>query len=182
MHDPRAFAGMAVTYATSPCGASHTQGDMYSVDIGESPAPEFGIEPGDRFESSEHKGRISARQQAWRNVYNSMILCKFQTPGVDMVTEALNCVTGWDLQADDLMTLGKRILALKRMLNLRRGITGADDILPPLLLRRLEKGGTEGNVPEMDVLLKGAYAELGWDSKTGRPKRETLEQLGLASI
>ncbi len=182
MHDARAFAGMAVTYALSPCGASHTQGDMYSVDIGESPSPEFGIDPGDRFESSVQKGRISARQQSWRNLYNSMILCKFQTPGVDIVLEALKCVTGWDLQANDLMTLGKRIATLKRMLNTRRGITRADDDLPALLLKPFKEGGTEGNVPNMDVLLKGAYAEFGWDSRTGRPTKETIEELGLSSV
>jgi aldehyde:ferredoxin oxidoreductase len=71
MHDPRAFAGMAVTYALSPCGASHMQGDMYGVDMGQSVSSEFGIEYGDRFESSERKGGVAARQQAWRNLYNS---------------------------------------------------------------------------------------------------------------
>ena len=35
MHDPRAFAGMAVTYALSPRGACHMQGDMYGVDAGQ---------------------------------------------------------------------------------------------------------------------------------------------------
>jgi aldehyde:ferredoxin oxidoreductase len=99
-----------------------------------------------------------------------------------MVLEALNCVTGWGLKADDLMTLGKRTLTLKRMLNLRRGITRADDNLPALLLKPFKEGGTEGNVPDMDVLLKGAYAELGWDASTGHPTKATLEQLGLASI
>jgi aldehyde:ferredoxin oxidoreductase len=181
MHDARAFAGMAVTYALSPCGASHMQGDMYGVDMGQCEVPEIGIEYGDRFESSEEKGRTAARTQAWRNLYNALTLCQFQDIGVEKMLTALKCIAGWDMNAEDLLNMGKRIVTLKRMLNIRRGITSADDKLPSILLKPLQEGGTEGNVPDIDVLLKGAYAELGWDSKTGRPTRETLDKLGLPS-
>ena len=88
-------------------------------------------------------------------------------------------MTGWGLEAEDLMTLGKRIVTLKRLLNLRRGLTRADDRLPDLLLQPLNSGGTEGNVPNVDMLLAGAYAEYGWDPATGKPTQETLERLGL---
>ncbi len=179
MHDPRAFAGLAVTYALSPRGACHMEGDMYGVDMGMGPALELGIIPGDRFDATEEKGRIAARQQAWRNLYNAMILCQFQNPGVERVLAALNGATGWGLEADDLMTLGKRIVTLKRMLNMRRGLTRADDRLPDLLMQPLE-GGTEGMVPDVGMLLAGAYAEYGWNPETGVPAQETLEELGLS--
>ena len=182
MHDPRAFVGLAVTYALSPRGACHLQGDMYGVDTGQGPPFELGVIPGDRFDMTLEKGRISARQQAWRNLYNAMILCQFQNPGVEKVLAALNGVTGWDLEADDLMVLGKRIVTLKRMLNLRRGVTRADDGLPNLLLKPLEDGGTEGMVPDLTVLLSGAYAEYGWEPETGIPTQETLEELGLGFV
>jgi aldehyde:ferredoxin oxidoreductase len=179
MHDPRAFVGMAVTYALSPRGACHLEGDMFLVDMGQGSPIELGVLPGDRLEVTEEKGRISARQQAWRNLYNAMILCHFQNPGVERVLAAANGATGWDLEAKDLMTLGKRIVALKRVLNLRRGATRADDRLPDLLLKPLDDGGTEGTVPDVGVLLSGAYAEYGWDPETGQPTRETLKGLGL---
>jgi aldehyde:ferredoxin oxidoreductase len=179
MHDPRAFAGMAVTYALSPRGACHMEGDMYSVDTGQGPPVELGVVPGDRFDTTEEKGRTSARQQAWRNLYNAMSLCEFQNPGVERVLAALNAATGWGLEADDLMTLGKRIVTLKRLLNLRRGVTRADDRLPDLLTRPLIPGGTEGMVPDLETLVAGAYAEYGWDSETGQPTSETLEGLDL---
>ncbi len=179
MHDPRAFSGMAVTYALSPCGAAHMQGDMYGVDIGQNTAPELGIDPGDRFDSSEDKGRMAARNQAWRNLYNALTLCQFQDVGVERLLAALNSVTGWNLEADELITLGKRIVTLKRMLNMRRGLTSANDCLPTLLLKPLADGGTEGTVPDMEVLLSGAYAEYGWDPETGKPTPQTLEELNL---
>ena len=182
MHDPRAFVGMAVAYALSPRGACHLQGDMYGVDTGQGPPIELGIVPGDRFEATEEKGRIAARQQAWRSLYNALILCHFQNTGVERLLAALNGVTGWGLEADGLMTLGKRIVTLKRLLNLRRGITRADDRLPDLLLKPLDSGGTEGTVPEVETLLAGAYAEYGWDPETGAPTRETLEELDLGFV
>jgi len=168
MHDPRAFSAMAAIYALSPRGACHMQGDMYGVDTGQGPAYELGIVPGERFESSEEKGRIAARQQAWRTLYNALTLCQFQNPGVERLLAALNAVTGWGLAVDDLLPLGKRILTLKRQLNLRRGLTRAAERLPDLLLQPLD-GGTEGNVPDLDALLAGAYAEYGWDMETGVP-------------
>ncbi|MCP4539068.1 MAG: aldehyde ferredoxin oxidoreductase family protein [Chloroflexi bacterium] len=180
IHDPRAFTSMAVTYALSPRGACHMQGDMYSVDTGQGPPIELGVMPGERFDMTEEKGRVSVRQQAWRNLYNAMTLCQFQNPGVERVLAALNGVTGWRLETDDLMTLGKRIVTLKRLLNLRRGVTRADDRLPDLLMHPLEDGGTEGMVPDLDTLLSGAYAEYGWDVETGQPTQETLEELRLA--
>jgi len=179
MHDPRAFVGLAVTYALSPRGACHMEGDMYGVDTGQGPAIELGILPGDRFDMTEERGRIAARHQAWRNLYNALTLCQFQNPGVEWLLAALNGATGWDLEAEDLMTLGKRLVTFKRLLNLRRGLTRADDRLPDLLLEPLDDGGTEGTVPDVDTLLAGAYAEYGWDLATGQPARETLEELGL---
>ncbi|MFN2108951.1 MAG: aldehyde ferredoxin oxidoreductase family protein [Anaerolineae bacterium] len=168
MHDPRAFSGMAAVYALSPRGACHMQGDMYGVDTGQGPAYELDIAPGERFETSEEKGRVAARQQAWRTLYNAMILCQFQNPGVERVLDAMNAITGWDLAIDDVLPLGKRILTLKRQLNLRRGLTRADEQMPELLRQPLD-GGTEGNVADLDALLTGAYAELGWNLETGAP-------------
>jgi aldehyde:ferredoxin oxidoreductase len=179
MHDPRAFSGMAVTYALSPRGACHMQGDMYGVDTGQGPAIDVGIVPGDRFEDSERKGRIAARQHLWRTGYNAWTLCQFQNPGAERVLRALNAATGWGLDLDEVMRSAKRIVALKRMLNLRRGLERGDDRLPHVLLKSLGEGGAEGRVPNLETLLAGAYAELGWDPETGVPTREMLSALDL---
>jgi aldehyde:ferredoxin oxidoreductase len=170
LHDPRAFSGLAVTYALSPRGACHMEGDMYGVDQGQGPAEALGIFPGDRFDTSADKGRVAARQMAWRNLYNALTLCQFQNPGVERLLGVLNAVTGWGLESGDLLALGKDIVTLKRQLNLRRGLTRADDRLPTLLLQPLHGGGTEGFVPDVEQLLAGAYAEFGWDLQTGRPR------------
>ena len=182
MHDPRAFAGMAVIYALSPRGACHMQGDMYSVDIGQSPVPELGIVPGDRFEATEAKGRVAARHQAWRNLYNALTLCQFHNPGAERLKDVLNSITGWCLEIEGLMTVGMRIATLKQLLNLRLGRQRLDDQLPELLLKPLPEGGTQGQVPDLDSLLSGAYDEYGWDAQTGIPLPQTIERLDLQSL
>ena len=117
--------------------------------------------------------------QAWRNLYNSLVLCQFENPGVGPLLKAINLATGWNLVPDDLMTLGKRIVTIKRMLNFKLGLTRANDRLPELLLKPLKDGGTTGIVPDMDVLLAGAYAEFDWDPQTGRPNEEAMRGMGL---
>jgi aldehyde:ferredoxin oxidoreductase len=174
MHDPRAYLGMAVTYALSPRGACHMQGDMFSLDLGQSNLIEAGLEPGDRHENSYEKGRISARLQAWRNLYNSLILCQFENPDIRLLVGAINAATGWNLEMADLMTLGKHIVNIKRLVNFKLGLTKANDRLPDLLLKPLSNGGTAGYVPDMPALLAGAYDEFGWEPASGYPIKEIL--------
>jgi len=174
MHDPRAYLGMAVTYALSPRGACHMQGDMFILDLGQPNLGEVGLEPGDRHDNTIEKGRTAARLQAWRNLYNSLTLCQFENPGVQPLLEAINAATGWGLEAEDLITLGKRIVNIKRLINFKLGLTRANDRLPDLLLKPLKEGGAAGYVPDMPTLLAGAYAELGWDINSGRPDEDSI--------
>ena len=169
MHDPRAYLGQAPIYALSPRGACHMQGDMYQLDLGRDTGEDIGLVPGDRHENSVEKGRTAARLQAWRNLYNALTLCEFQNPPVPLLVAAINAATGWNLAAGDLIPIGKRIVNLKRRLNMKLGLTRANDRLPELLLKPLAEGGAAGYVPDMPSLLAGAYAEFGWDPETGRP-------------
>ena len=97
------------------------------------------------------------------------LLCQFENPGVQPLLAAINAATGWGLAAEDLMTLGKRIVNIKRLLNFKLGLTKANDRLPDLLLKPLKEGGAAGYRPDMPTLLAGAYAEFGWDAETGLP-------------
>ena len=182
MHDSRSVSGMAPVYALSPRGACHLQGDMYGVDMGQGPAVELDIIPGERFENSEDKGRIAARTQAWRSVYNALTVCHFMNPGAVNILNALNAATGWDYSLDELLDSGKRIFTLKRIINNNLGSSKSDDRLPDFMLKPFSDGGTLGFVPDLKPLLKGAYQEHGWDGETGMPTEETLKRLRLDFI
>jgi len=181
MHDPRAFVGMGLVYATSPRGACHNQGDMFLVDLG-APVPELDIQLGDRLESSADKALMTARTMDWRTLYNSLIMCVFCNPPVDTIRKLLNAATGWELSTHDLLPLGERATNLKRLLNGKLGLTSQNDHLPKLLLQPLPASGAETRVPDMDVLLPAFYRIRGWDPQSGMPGLEKLQELGLQDL
>ena len=178
MHDPRAFAGMALVYATSPRGACSNRGDMYLVDFG-IPVYELDIQLGDRLDSSAEKALMTSRVQDWRSLYDSMIMCMFCNPPPNTILEMLNAATGWGLQLGDLLPLGERAFNLKRLFNGRLGLTAKNDRLPKLLLEPLPDSEVQTRVPDMDVLLPAFYQVRGWDPVTGMPAPEKLRELGL---
>ncbi|RLB52399.1 MAG: aldehyde:ferredoxin oxidoreductase, partial [Deltaproteobacteria bacterium] len=87
----------------------------------------------------------------------------------------LTFITGETFSTGHLQDIGARIFNLERMYNLREGLTGEDDTLPPRILHEPTfKGMTSGH--PLHKLLPRYYALRGWDS-AGVPKRETLAEL-----
>jgi len=180
MHDPRAFSSMALVYATSPLGGSHNQSDMYWVESGRS-VDELGIPMTDRFQI-EGKAQIVARHQDWRSFCNGLIVCYFSNAPAQSYIDLLAAATGWEVSPDDMPLAGERIWNLKRAFNDRLGLTRADDRLPQLLLQPLSEGGTQGHVPDLELMLREYYKARDWDPETGKPSREKLEELGLGWV
>jgi aldehyde:ferredoxin oxidoreductase len=180
-HDPRAFVDMGLNYATASRGACHLESATYWRGYGiEWPGWQTGER--DRFASDEATVRLVIAFQDFLAVYNPLGLCKFMVKGgMDPVQTAdlVNAATGWTWTADRLVRFGERLFNLKRLINLRLGITRADDTLPRRFLAEPRPSGTAAGVlPDLERML-GLYYELrGWDAQ-GRPKREHLEELGL---
>jgi len=182
MHDPRAFFGDAVDYATSPRGACHARGDYYMVDMGRG-VLDASVIPGDRFESSENKGAMVARYQNLRDLFNSLPLCTYSpiiSPG--HIAGLLNAVTGWDFNAASIIMTGERSFNLKRVINIKLGITRKDDKLPKIATAPLSEGTSQGKEPDMETLMRGHYKERRWNVATGKPTKKKLQQLGLSEV
>jgi len=179
MHDPRAWTGLAVSYATGPRGACHLKGDYYNVDIGAgAPVVEFGINPGPRLES-EGKGANAAKYQSLKDLFDALTLCKFVTIAPTQIAQILSAITGWEISTDDLLTAGDRSVSLKRAINNKLGLNRDHDVIPKICLEPLDEGSTAGTKPDMDVLLREYYEYRQWDWETGKPKKEKLLELGL---
>ncbi|NHI94275.1 MAG: aldehyde ferredoxin oxidoreductase [Candidatus Lokiarchaeota archaeon] len=175
MHDPRAFFGMAIQYATSNRGACHMAGDDYEVCLGND-AKEFGVTFHDRF-SDDNLGEHVSRLQDLRSLWSSMILCNFTHPKAQYVADLMTLATGNKYEIEDLRKAGERIFNLKRVINNKLGVTEADDMLPKILLTPVE-GATEGKVPDF-VRQKNEYYDFRkWD-KSGKPSKEKLKELNL---
>ena len=177
-HDPRAFSGQALVYATTSRGADHMAGDYYEVIRGRI-VPELGIDLLDRHEESREVAELAARTMDYRSFTNSAILCHFEDVQAENLVGLFNALTGWGVDYDEISRLGERISVMKRALNFRLGATRADDRLPKLLQQKIEAGGTEGYTPDIDHLLSLYYDVRGWDPATGKPCPEVLQRLGL---
>jgi aldehyde:ferredoxin oxidoreductase len=129
--------------------------------------------------------------QDFMAVYNPLGLCKFMVMsgfGPAQTVELVNAATGWGWDTDDLLRVGERLFNLKRLINLRLGITRADDTLPRRFLTEPRPSGkAAGVVPDLPAPVGAAqvhrmlsfYYELrGWDAQ-GRPTKERLERLKL---
>jgi aldehyde:ferredoxin oxidoreductase len=153
-------------------------GDYYEVIRGRI-VPELGIDLLERHEESREVAELAARTMDYRSFTNSAILCHFEDVQAENLVGLFNALTGWGADYDEISRLGERISVFKRALNFRLGATRADDRLPKLLREKIEVGGTEGYVPDIDQLLSLYYDVRGWDPATGKPRPDVLQRLGL---
>jgi len=182
MHDPRAFFSMAVNYATGPRGACHLQGMPYIFELGII-VPEAGIKHLQGRFDKEGKGLAAKAAQSHTAVINSLVACLFASLGLQpsVIGFLMGTCTGQSYTAQEIVNLGDRIINLMRVYNLRAGITGADDRLPPRLLEPTREGGHAGKVPDIAYQVQDYYRIAGWNEK-GVPTPERLKNLGLEDL
>jgi aldehyde:ferredoxin oxidoreductase len=116
---------------------------------------------------------------------DSMVTCRFNTnTNLDLMCQAVNAATGWNLVLQDAMTIGKRAVNVARVFNLRHGIKAELDA-PSLRYGSTPLDGIaagRGILPHWDKMLKTYYQCMGWDEKTGKPLPETLKSLDLEEL
>ena len=175
-HNPRAFFGQAISYATMNRGACHLS-YAHNPDRGRL-VPEIGITvQGDRFQSNG-KALIVKKMQDMMEVYDLLMVCKYVTAaGLSFTQMAtfFELVTGKRMGVDDFMKIGERSFTLKRVLNCNWGASSRDDNLPKRLLEP-QDGGTQQHVPDLGLMLKEYYEIRGW-TPDGEPSEEKLKEL-----
>jgi aldehyde:ferredoxin oxidoreductase len=179
-HDPRAFSGMALVYATSPRGACHNKSDYFTVDMGQADA-ELGLEFYERQAGAEKAANV-ARHQDWTGVLDALVMCRFANVPPERIATLINAACGLNCTVEDLFFSGERAWNLKRVINNRLGLTRANDKLPKTFLEPLSAGGAAGYKIPFEEMLAAYYVARGWDPATGRPSKEKLLALGLADV
>jgi aldehyde:ferredoxin oxidoreductase len=182
-HDPRAFVSMAANYATAARGACHLEAVSYWLGYGLQWEGWYAPEEFDPHDSAG-KGRIVADFQNYMATYNPLGICKFIIKGKvgpQRTAELVNAALGWDWTPDDVLTTGERLFNLKRLINLRLGITRADDTLPQRFLTEPRPSGSAAGVlPDLEPMLDEYYEVRGW-TPDGVPSSERLTALDLVS-
>ena len=181
-HDPRAFVSMAVNYATANRGGCHLEAASYWNGYGVV-LPDAGYpESLQHHESNAEQAKLAYDWQNYASIYNPLGLCKFLIKGKvgpARTAEIVNSAMGWNWTGDDVLMMGDRLFQLKRLINLRLGVTAADDVLPKRLATEPRPSGhAEGILPDMAVMMPVYYQLREWD-ENGAPRPERLEKLGL---
>ena len=177
-HDSRASHGMAIAYGLSPhYGGSHNACDMYMVSLGLS-REEMEIEMIPSHDNTPKMAVSAARTMEYRAFYSSYGMCVFANPPTDQIAKTIELGTGLPYDIERIKITGKRILALKRLFNLKMGFTREMERMPKILLTPLE-GGTEGAVPDTHLLFSEYYKYLNWNAVTGKPSEKVIRELGL---
>jgi aldehyde:ferredoxin oxidoreductase len=178
LHDMRATHGMAIAYGISPhYGGSHNACDMYMVSLGGS-NEEVGMDMVLPHENSPEMAISAANTMAYRAFYSAYGMCVFANPPTEGIAKTIELGMGVPFDIEKIIMIGKRVLTLKRLFNLKMGFTREMEHIPKILLTPLE-GGSEGNVPDVNILYPEFYKYLKWNFETGKPSDEAIKELGL---
>ncbi len=191
-HMPQAKRSLGLIYAVNPFGADHQSSEhdpYYEEGVGDfnldrlkriglgSPQPLYSL--------SEEKVRFAYETELFYSMMDSAELCQFvygptwTLYGPDETVKMMNAVTGWDLNLEELMEVGRRRLNLFRTFNAREGFTRKDDALPKKFFKTLNGTGPTAGITltreELDAAIGQYYQMAGW-TEDGIPTRETLKK------
>lgn len=138
----------------------------------------------DRF-SYEGKPEMVKWYEEINAVGDSLELCRIAQLGLnmpmDLLSKIVQAVTGFNLNEDNLMEIGERIIQLERVFNLSNGMTPADDRLPERFIsEELPTGVSKGEKYDLKPVLARYYKLRHWDLKNGWPSDKTLSRLGIS--
>ena len=173
-YDPRSIQGIGLNYATANRGGCHVSGYMISPEI-------LGLpEKLDPFVTKD-KAQWTITFQDFTSVVNSSGVCLFNTfaLGLPDYTGLLASITGWDLDDDEVLTIGERVTNIERLMNNRYGVDEKQDTLPKRLLEEpIPTGPAKGNISNLSEMLPEYYEIRSWVN--GKPTEEKLKELGLS--
>jgi aldehyde:ferredoxin oxidoreductase len=194
MHEPRVQYGLAVGYMVAPQGADHQCNlqdftlsspgwnvDMFKAMSLENPASEDGTYQMN--EISFTKMRAMKYSQLGRLMHDIIGLCEFLPFNYQQMADMMQAITGVPTTISGQFRIAERVMTLFRLINLREGLTVEDDVLPERFYHA-KSGPTPDQIVNkgldratMDWMRRYYYTLMGWDSETGIPLPETLEDM-----
>jgi aldehyde:ferredoxin oxidoreductase len=177
-YDPRALHTMALGLAVATRGADHNRSGGYEADFSGRV---------DRRRGGPESAAAAVETEDRAALIDSLILCKFLR-GVfnDFYAEAaemLQAVTGWDVSADELRLVARRVVNARKCLNEREGWSRAEDTLPARFFT--DEPEEVGSTPTLsrailDRMIAAYYEARGW-TEDGRVPGVLRRELGLDS-
>jgi len=125
------------------------------------------------------------------SLFNSLVTCMFGSATQFLMTgfgptsyaEILNKITGWDVDCEELMTVGERVFNMQRLFNYK--LKGWNSMVDRFADKSSYEPGTlgiyKGKEVPWDATLKSYYAVRGW-SVQGIPTRAKVSELEIDDI
>jgi len=178
-HDPRGGWGFAIGYGCDPTPGRHNQGG------GQHP-PGLDIPDVPR-EQMTGRGVYHKLSTNFMHSVSALGMCHFVAgayPSADQLVEALHAITGWsDLTKEELLLTGERITNVRQAFNIREGVK--TPFLYPDRMRGVPPktvGPRAGITFTHEEVYNQYLVEMDWDTKTGKPSKAKLVELGLEDI
>ena len=201
--EPRICKAMGLGHATSNRGADHLYGlptiDLTgNVEIAEKYFPECMPEILETT-SQKYKPEMLVFTQEYNAISDALGICKFSTTEnfaliPEDIAEGISAlIPEIEMDHNELLKAGERIINLERMYNIREGPDRKDDNLPDRFLkepatvyklkdkRLTDEPLQENLLVDLDPMLDRYYELRGWDNN-GIPTEEKLKELGLNNI
>jgi aldehyde:ferredoxin oxidoreductase len=176
-HDHRANWAEMIDTCFSNTGTVESTGGFAQTD-------QLGLPPlQDRFDPiavSTQNARLNGRRQ----FEDSLGVCRFCMHDFRMTLDCLKAVTGWEMDILEAMDVGKRIVNLLRVFNIRHGLTKEIEAPSSRYGSIPTDGPAKGRsiAPHWESIRRNYYQQMGWHTETGEPLPQTLERLGLAQL
>ena len=133
-----------------------------------------------------HMNGGSPNRQDQAALRDSLAACSFASSwykGELSYAMFLSAITGMDWTDEEIAKAANRIFTIEKMFNYREGFDIKDDTLPAKFFEnKFTVGDHKGaivNKYEFKKNLTDYYKERGWDTRTSKPKDETLKKLDL---
>ncbi|MBD3188942.1 hypothetical protein GF325_19095, partial [Candidatus Bathyarchaeota archaeon] len=179
MHEPRANNLTALDYFTTNRGAYHCYLPMavssnmnFKKEIGvNAMVGRFSSYSGDNMEGKRATVEAVVKLQDASEAYSACGACIFGFQFIDVLQpwiDALNAICGMEHGVKSWVGVGERLFNLKRLYNMKCGITKQDDTLGKRFFERIMKGGTKKHIPPRRKLLDRYYDSRGW-TEDGKP-------------
>ena len=172
-YDPRGAFGMSIAYATSDRGGCHQRSWPVAEEVMEGSMPAFSL---------DRKAEINIREQNWRAIKYSGIICDFWAINPEEMCGLIEMVWKREFGVEELLGIGERIWNLGRLFNVREGVER--DTVPARLFEESgahDAGASAGRAMGRDAFwgaLGEFYALRGWDER-GVPNEVKLVELGV---
>jgi aldehyde:ferredoxin oxidoreductase len=175
-YDGRYAPGMMLSYMTCDIGAHHNRSWTITVDMAEGQ------------DTIEGRAKVVVYLQHIRPLFDCWCICRLFWGELDIepeeIVEALNYVTGWNIDTAEAFRTSEKIWNLVRCHYLERNRSnGRTFDYPPARAweDKIPSGPNKGkglSKEQIEGMLDDYYASRGWDM-SGNPSRELLHDLKL---